>query len=58
MVALGLRAELDRMLGNVKATATKGADIQEMQKLWKDLSSRNARQKLKLLIPNKKQHNA
>ena len=58
MVALGLRAELDRMLGNVKATATKGADIQEMQKLWKELSSRNARQKLKLLIPNKKQHDA
>ena len=58
MVALGVRAELDRMIGNVKATATKGADVQAMQKLWKDLTTRSGLQKLRLLIPNKKEYNA
>ena len=58
MVALGVRAELDRMIGNVKATATKNADVQAMQKLWKDLSSKSARQKLRLLIPKTKEYKA
>jgi len=58
MVAMGLRAELDRMIGNVKATATKGADVQSMQKLFKEFSSKSARQKLRLLIPDEKQYKA
>ena len=55
MVMLGFRANLDRLLGNVKATATHGADTQAMKKLWKDMTSKNAQKKLKLLIPNKKE---
>lgn len=58
MVALGLRAELDRMLGNVKAIATAGSDIQEMKKLLAEFSSRNAKAKLRLLIPEDKAFNA
>lgn len=57
MVMLGFRANLDRLLGNVKATATHGADTQAMKKLWKDMTSKNALKKLKLLIPNKKDYN-
>jgi hypothetical protein len=57
MVMLGFRANLDRLLGNVKATATHGADTQAMKKLWKDMTSKNAQKKLKLLIPNKKEYN-
>ena len=55
MVMLGFRANLDRLLGNVKATATHGADTQAMKKLWKDMTSKNAIKKMKLLIPNKKE---
>jgi hypothetical protein len=55
MVMLGFRANLDHLLGNVKATATHGADTQAMKKLWKDMTSKNAKKKLKLLIPNKKE---
>ena len=58
MVALGLRAELDRMLGNVKATAASGSDVQAMKKLLAEFSSKNARKKLKLLIPDEKKFNA
>jgi len=58
MVMLGFRANLDFKLGNVKAVATKGEDVQAMQKLWKDLSSKNAKSKLRLLVPNKKEFNA
>jgi hypothetical protein len=54
---LGFRANLDHLLGNVKATATHGADTQAMKKLWKDMTSKNAQKKLKLLIPNKKEYN-
>jgi hypothetical protein len=57
MVMLGFRANLDRLLGNVKATATHGADTQAMKKLWKDMTSKNALKKLKLLVPNKKDFN-
>jgi len=58
MVMLGFRANLDHLLGNVKATATHGADTQAMKKLWKDMTSKNAKKKLRLLIPDKKQYNA
>ena len=54
MVALGLRAELDRMLGNVKANASKGSDLKEMDKLLAEFSSRNAKKKLRLLVPDDK----
>jgi hypothetical protein len=58
MVSIGFRASLDRILGNVRATANIGADIQAMKKLLGDFSSRNAQKKLRLLIPNKKEYNA
>jgi len=58
MVSIGFRASLDRILGNVRATANIGADIQAMKKLLGDFSSKNARKKLRLLIPNKKEYNA
>jgi hypothetical protein len=58
MVVMGLRAELDRMLGNVKSTASRGADIKEMDKLLAEFSSRNAKKKLRLLIPDEKKYNA
>jgi len=57
MVMLGFRANLDHLLGNVKATATHGADTQAMKKLWKDMTSKNAKKKMRLLIPNKKEFN-
>ncbi len=57
MVKMGLRAELDRMLGNVKSTAAKGQDIQEMDTLLKQFSSKNAKKKLKLIITDDKEYN-
>lgn len=57
MVKMGLRAELDRMLGNVKSTAAKGEDIQAMDKLLKEFSSKNAKKKLKLIITDDKEYN-
>ena len=57
MVKMGLRAELDRMLGNVKSTAAKGQDIQEMDTLLKQFSSKNAKKKLKLIITDDKEFN-
>ena len=58
MVAMGLRAELDRVLGEVRATASRGADIKEMDKLLSIFSSRNAKKKLRLLIPDEKKYKA
>ena len=58
MVAMGLRASLDRIMGNVKATANIGADVQAMKKLLGEFSSTNARKKLRLLIPDEKEYKA
>ncbi len=58
MVAMGLRASLDRIMGNVKATANIGADVQAMKKLLAEFSSKNAQKKLRLLIPDKKEYTA
>ena len=58
MVAMGLRASLDRIMGNVKATANIGADVQAMKKLLGEFSSNNARKKLRLLIPDEKEYKA
>lgn len=58
MVAIGLRASLDRIMGNVKATANIGADVQAMKKLLGEFSSTNARKKLRLLIPDEKEYKA
>lgn len=57
MVAMGLRAELDRMLGNVKSTASTGTEIQAMKKLLAEFSSKNAKKKLKLIITDNKEYN-
>ena len=58
MVAMGLRASLDRIMGNVKATANIGADVQAMKKVLAEFSSSNARKKLRLLIPDDKDYKA
>ena len=58
MVAMGFRASLDRIMGNVRATANSGADVQAMKKLLGDFSSTNARKKLRLLIPDDKAYKA
>ena len=58
MVAMGLRASLDRIMGNVRATANQGADVQAMKKLLSDFSSKNAMKKLRLLIPDDKEYKA
>ena len=58
MVAMGFRASLDRIMGNVRATANSGADVQAMKKLLGDFSSPNARKKLRLLIPDDKSYKA
>tara|TARA_B110000483_G_C18117741_1_gene512300 strand:- start:776 stop:1390 length:615 start_codon:yes stop_codon:yes gene_type:complete len=45
------------MLGNVKANASKGSDLKEMDKLLAEFSSRNAQKKLRLLVPDDKSYN-
>tara|TARA_R110001632_G_scaffold3480_1_gene15566 strand:+ start:1688 stop:4333 length:2646 start_codon:yes stop_codon:yes gene_type:complete len=58
MVAMGLRASLDRIMGNVRATANIGADVQAMKKVLSEFSSSNAKKKLRLLIPDDKEYKA
>ena len=50
-VRQGLRGNLDEVMGNVKAAMTDpNVDAREVVKALKDLSSRNAKQKMKLIL--------
>lgn len=47
----GLRSQLDEMLANVKSNITNpNADINELTRLWKDMSSRANREKAALVL--------